>query len=391
MNNKMEEESELRICRIGTYPTKNSPGTGLPCYYLVRHIKAPTLYLTRRVDEFVDIPGHVRFVAIDYPSPAFKEKIDAGRAFLKVIGLAKFFILSLPHMISFSPRIIHIHSPLYLLHAAFARIVLGAKVCMTFHGTEIMRLKKSRFLRRLIKLFGHEFFYVSRAMEPVLKSFLPEERLHYTPNGVDTEKFKDLGLEREKLVVAVGSLRWQKGYEYLIEAFSMLRDKSYMLTIIGDGPFREKLKALISEKGLTRRVRLAGRLGHEEIVNSLNRASIYVLSSVTEGFPKALVEAMACGAAVVSTDVGSCREIVDEAGIIVEPANSKALHSAIEKLMEDESLRAYLSRKALERASLFGWTSSTSTVHSTYRRLLGFQKKALDPETYPARDELGQV
>ncbi len=374
MGDKLDKRAEIRICRIGTYPTRNSPGTGLPCYYLTRDIETPTLFLTRRVGGFIHVPEHVRFVAVDYPSPAFGERISISKAAMKVIGIAKFFLLSLPHLTSFKPDIIHIHSPLYLMHAAFARFVLGARVCMTFHGTDILRIKKSAVLRKLIRLIGDEFFYVSRAMEPVLGSFLPEEKLYYTPNGVDTERFKNLGLKREKLVVAVGSLRWQKGYEYLIEAFSMLKDKDYRLTIIGDGPLRDKIEELIEVRGLENRVTLAGRRNHEEIVRILNRASIYVLSSVTEGFPKALVEAMACGTAVVATDVGSCREIIRNAGIIVEPRNAEALYEALETLVGDEKLRDELSKRATKRAALFDWSNSTSTVYKIFAKLLGISR-----------------
>jgi len=369
------EKYTFRICRIATYPTKKSPGTGLPCYHLVKEIKTPTLYLTRKIqdDEFLDVPQHVKFIAITYPSPPFGARINLFRAIVKIAGLMKFFFLSIHHLVRFKPHIVHIHSPLYLLHAIFARTILGSKVCITFHGTDILRIEKSSPLKPILHLSIDTFFFVSKTMEKTVRSIARNKDLYYTPNGVDVETFKDLRLKREKLIVAVGNLRWQKGYEYLLRAFEHVKDRDYKLIIAGEGPERDKLEKIIREMGLNDRVSLPGRMTHEEIVSLLNRASIYVMSSVTEGFPKALVEAMACGTPVITTDVGSCAEIVGDTGIVVRPQDTAALAEALNRLAENHELRKRLGQLGARRAREFSWKVSTDVVLRAYRAMINIE------------------
>jgi len=370
-----EEKYSFRVCRIATYPTKKSPGTGLPCYHLVKEIKTPTLYLTRKIqdDEFLDIPQHVEFIAITYPSPPFGARINPIKAIVKIAGLLKFFFLSIPHLVRFKPHIVHIHSPLYLLHAIFARTVLGSKVCITFHGTDILRIEKSNPFKTILNLSIDTFFFVSRTMEQTVRSIARNKNLYYTPNGVDIEKFKDIGMRREKLIVAVGNLRWQKGYEYLLKAFELVKDRDYKLIIAGEGPERDKLEKIIRETSLDDRVSLPGRMTHEEIIQLLNRASIYVMSSITEGFPKALVEAMACSAPVITTDVGSCTEIVGDTGLVVRPRDPAALADAINRLIDNPELRSRLGQLGVGRAREFSWKVSTDVVLKAYRALMNIE------------------
>ena len=377
----MNNDNELRICRIATFPTAQSPGTGLPSYRLAADIDARTLYLTRKVPGLLSAPDGVTLAAIDYPSPAFSERIEPATALIKVVGILKFFIMSIPCLLAFRPRIVHIHSPLYLPHALFARLFLRSKICYTLHGSDLVRIKRSVLLKRLLRRIVDRFFYVSRAMEKDLLAFLDEDVIHYTPNGVDRSIFKNEGLPREDIVVAVGNLRWQKGYEHLIEAFSRVRENGWKLIVVGEGPERGKLERLIAEKRLEGIVELVGRRNHEEIAELMNICRFFVLSSVTEGFPKVLVEAMACGLPVVATDVGSCREVAEGAGIIVPPADPARLSEAMLLLMNDEPMRRMLSAEAESRARRYDWLTSSRVVASVYNELVAGVRVGLRVET----------
>ena len=219
-------------------------------------------------------------------------------------------------------------------------------------------------------------------MEKTVRSIARDKSLHYTPNGVDTEKFKNFRLKREKLIVAVGNLRWQKGYEYLLRALEFVRDSQYRLIIAGEGPERDKLEKIIREMGLNDRVSLPGKMTHEAIVRLLNRASIYVMSSITEGFPKALVEAMACATPVITTDVGSCAEIVGNAGLVVKAGDPAALADAINRLIKNSELRTRLGQLGALRAMDFSWKVSTDVVLRAYRAMMniGIQDNRTQPQ-----------
>ncbi|MBN2070042.1 MAG: glycosyltransferase family 4 protein [Candidatus Krumholzibacteriota bacterium] len=365
-----EDLSYLRVCRIASYPTHASPGTGLPGYYLSSETGAPTLFLTRKVEDALPVPDNTDLMMIDYDSPAFGEKPDLITAAAKIRGLVRFFAASTSQMRRFGPDIVHIHSPLYLMHAIWAKLFLRAKICMTFHGSDLLRIKRSPLLKLTISKTVDAVFHVSSTMREAIAGFLPERIIHYAPNGVDTERFRDVGLERKDQIVALGNLRWQKGYKYLVEAFSMLGERGYRLVIIGEGPLRKELQDQIDRLGLTARISLAGKKGYDEILRILNESRIYVMSSISEGFPKALLEGIATGLPAVTTDVGSCQEVTDGIGICVPAADAGALGEALEKMISDARLRERCASMARHKAEQYSWERSCRIVKEVYRTLL---------------------
>ncbi|GAJ10162.1 unnamed protein product, partial [marine sediment metagenome] len=118
------------------------------------------------------------------------------------------------------------------------------------------------------------------------------------------------------------------------------------------------------------KVEFLNRLTHEQVAVVLNESSIFVMSSVSEGFPKALVEAIACGTPVVATDVGSCREIVNGVGFIVKPRDPREFKEAVNRLIENEGLRTDFSRNCQEVANRYEWKRTSEIVEKEYRRLV---------------------
>ena len=152
--------------------------------------------------------------------------------------------------------------------------------------------------------------------------------------------------ERSKRIVGVGRLSEQKNFSLLINAFSKLGDNysDYKLEIYGAGPLESELNRQIGELGLKDRAFLMG--AKKNVMFEIADASLYVMSSNFEGFPNALVEAMATGLPVISTDfpTGIAREVVkEENGIVVPLRDEEALVKAMEELLFDESRRAFMS------------------------------------------------
>jgi len=159
----------------------------------------------------------------------------------------------------------------------------------------------------------------------------------------------------KKTICAVGRLNNSlKGFDLLIKAFKIIENqyKDWQLIIFGEGKDRDNLENLIQELKLDKRVILAGRVENpREIIVD---ADIFVLSSLEEGFPNVLLEAMSVGLPCVSFDCDyGPREIIDDRknGILVEPKNIKALSDALVKLIKDKSLREKLGKNAKEKVS----------------------------------------
>lgn len=161
-------------------------------------------------------------------------------------------------------------------------------------------------------------------------------------------------VERKKVVLNVGRLVAEKGQEYLIRAFARVPSSLWTLVILGEGPMRARLEALIQELGVGDRVKLPG--ASTDVEDWYRRSSIFVLSSVLEGFPNVLVEAMAHALPCISFDcVAGPRDILDDGsiGLLVPLKDEAGLTDALERLMQSESLRLGLGRLAREKAEMF--------------------------------------
>jgi len=178
--------------------------------------------------------------------------------------------------------------------------------------------------------------------------FLPKKSA-IAPTGIDTGKFENLdreklkeglGLENKTVITFVGRLIEVKGVEYLIEACAELKEDFYLL-IVGDGPLREKL-AKTAERLGKKAVFLGWR---RDVPGILAASDIFVLPSISEGLPVALLEAMAGGKACVATDIGLPIKH-EKTGLIVPPKDSRALAAAIERLISDRELRERLGKNA---------------------------------------------
>ena len=210
--------------------------------------------------------------------------------------------------------------------------------------------KKSRFLRFL--LYRRADFYVFQTQQE--RAFY-NKKMQSRSVIIHNALKEDLPYRSEttkKEIVALGRLMPQKNYPLLIRAFSEVREKmpEYILRIFGQGDLDKDLKILVNDLNLNDCVRFEGFATnvHELIVDS----DIYVMSSDFEGMPNALMEAMAMGFPVISTDcpAGGPSEIIEngENGILVEVGNEEALSNAMMDLIVNEEKKNAIRMKACE-------------------------------------------
>lgn len=176
----------------------------------------------------------------------------------------------------------------------------------------------------------------------------------------------------KKVILGCGRLVNQKGFTYLIDAFDLVRRRiPSELWLVGEGPEKTALERKCAHLGLTDCVRFLGF--QDNPYKYMAAADVFVLSSLYEGFGNVVVEAMACGTAVVSTDCPSGpSEIIHNMvnGMLVPVANPMALVKAILQTLEDHALRRDLVKNALTRSRDFTATAVASSYAGLFEQLL---------------------
>jgi len=187
-------------------------------------------------------------------------------------------------------------------------------------------------------------------------------------------------LNDELTVGFVGRLCPQKNLGILLDAFSSLHEDTKAnpkLVIVGDGPERSALAREAKRRGVDKQVVFTGAVSEGTKVKLLKSFDIFVLPSLYEGCPIALLEAMASAKAIISSDIPSVRQIVkhNEEAILVNPYDAQKLKKAILLLLNNAPLRTILGSKARKRAELY----DTGAI---FRRLLRIYEKLIRREDH---------
>ena len=167
------------------------------------------------------------------------------------------------------------------------------------------------------------------------------------PNPVIIEESP--GIRKQNSIVTVGRLSKEKGHKILIEAFCKLKETDWSLEIVGDGEERSSLERIVREKGIEGRVVFHGYM--RNFWGVLSKAEIFVLPSLSECYPLALIEAMAVPLACITTDSLGGKDIIvknGENGLVVRKGDPDELANSIEYLINDRQLRISLAQNAVK-------------------------------------------
>ena len=189
------------------------------------------------------------------------------------------------------------------------------------------------------------------------------DKIHVIYYGVDLDVFLSNGHEHRPgplRIICVASYEEVKGHKYLVEACELLNERGvdFRCDLVGGGPLRRDVEKQIAQAGLQERFTLHGMLDRSAVADLLREADVKVLASFPtkggkrEGMPNVLIEAMAAGLPVISTQLTGIPELVEtgRTGILVPPASGPALADALEELSRDPDLRRRMGAAGQERA-----------------------------------------
>jgi glycosyltransferase involved in cell wall biosynthesis len=240
--------------------------------------------------------------------------------------------------------------------ANLPRLVRHIHIEDGFGPEEATHQLRRRVWARRVLLSRSELIVPSHRLEKLAINVwkLKPQRVRYIPNGIDWGRFANAARERPQpdqcpVIGTVAALREEKNLVRLLDAFRLVRnERPCRLVIAGDGPEREKLGAHAATLGIAGDVTFAGH--RSDVENVYAGIDVFALSSDTEQMPTSVIEAMAAGLPVASTDVGDVRSMVAPANDrFVVSSDASSLAAAIDALLSDDQLRRDIGSANQER------------------------------------------
>ena len=201
----------------------------------------------------------------------------------------------------------------------------------------------------------------------------PEERCHHIFNGVDGKLFFPYGFnqnkDKNKNLLAVGNLVPEKGFDVLLMAIASLKSSypGLQLNIIGSGPQLPKLSTLCNELEIENNVRFIGQVKHEKINEWFRNSDVFCLSSLREGNPNVVMEALSSGLPVASTPVGGVPELIHnhQNGILSLDYSPQSLANAIREVLEREWSAIDIHKTVSHRT----WEAVADEVQAVFKKV----------------------
>jgi len=342
-----------------------------------------------------EIRNNVKINRFTYFFPKNLQKLTYQGGITEVVKgnlLAKiqipFFILSFfLKSLKFAKKsdIIHAQWALSGLIGVILKKLYNKNLVLTIHGAVFYTKKFSSLVKFVLKNTDHVIFNSNYTKEKAFE-IIKVKSYSIIPTSVDINKFsyiknsdlhKKLKLSKDtKIILSVGRLVERKGFEYLIEAMSLLKNKNVHLVIVGKGPLKNKLVNLANELD---NITFIDEISDKELLRYYSESYLLVNSSIidkkgdTEGLGMTTIESMACKTPVIGSRVGGIKEVIRDGvnGYLVKEKSPEEISNKISKLISNNSLRNKLGlngRKTVENN--YTWQENSKETLKVYSKLL---------------------
>lgn len=281
-------------------------------------------------------------------------KIDRSKInkFVYALQLIPYIHKKIKHI---QPNVVICFGDWYNAYTIIATRFLKTRVFITNRmGPSLYLGKLVEFLNRKTYKYADGLIVQTNRAESIIKKKYHVNNTFIVPNAI--HPINVLNRTRNKRIVTVGRLSKEKGHEILIKAFSKLWDTDWELDIIGDGNQREKLEILAKELNIENRVLFHGQ--RKDFSNLLGNSSIFVLPSLYEGFPNALVEAMSVPLTCVSSDcIAGPAEIIQNGinGYLFPPGDDEILANILNTLISNPDALLQIEKEAYKVRDSFNF------------------------------------
>jgi glycogen synthase len=299
-----------------------------------------------------------------YRIPALRQRQDRSHAFEQIIFIlsASFWILRLIHHLKPDAALAFFGVPSGAV-AYFTKIIFKIPYIVSLRGGDVPGFRPYDFwiyhkliapCLRLIWRNASAIVANSNGLRDLALMFDSRFNISIIPNGVDFDLYKtEQRNESSLLLLSVGRIVHQKGFDVAIRALANLKDLAWEWRIAGDGPQMGGLKLLAQELGIDHRVIFLGWQSREQLIEQYKQSSLFLFPSRHEGMPNAMLEAMASGLPIIASRIAGNEELIvdGETGVLFPSEDADALRAALRKLIPDASLRRKMgdaSRRRIE-------------------------------------------
>jgi len=270
------------------------------------------------------------------------------------------------------PTIATIHHP----------ITIDRKIAIQAESAPLKKMKQWRWhsfigmQKRVSRSLAHIITVSRSARDDICRDFnIRPGQFRIVPNGINTDLFYPIPeIERKKnrIIVTNSADTPLKGLFFLFQAVAeLVQTRPIEVTVIGVPKENGRIVKLIRQLGIGHLIHFTGRIDNGEFVRQYARATVAVVPSVYEGFGLPVGEAMACGVPVISTTGGALPEVVGDAGILVPPADHRALARAIGEILDNPARAGNLGRAGYQRVQKhFTWSKAAENTVAAYREVI---------------------
>lgn len=329
------------------------------------------LYTNRDIDIDLKLPGNFKIIKVTNPSPHFQMWYQVGLPLrLKQDGIDLFhdpvyplpFYLPVPGVITIHDLTIYTHPSLHSARASIAGKLIPLHLRKAKHIITDSDYTAS-VLRELFPRTAEKTTVIHLGVSSEFRTGIPFDTLETVSN-----KYK----LSSPFFLFLGTMEPRKNLERLLNAFSIVADKiPHQLVIAGGLGWKyEKLLNMISTHPLRDRIILTGFVEDRDLPAVLTLADFFVYPSLIEGFGLPVLESMACGTPVITSNVTSLPEITGGAAFLIDPFSVDTIANAIITLAENTTLKESLSERGLARAKLFSWKTTALKTLRVYESVV---------------------
>ncbi len=222
----------------------------------------------------------------------------------------------------------------------FCKRILDLPLSVTIHAHEFVTNPNERMFRHSLKYCDLIIAVSEQNFDKLVKEYgVPKDKIRIVKLFIDMDLY---GKKEIKRILWVGRFVSEKRFDVLLEAIKLLNRNDIQLILIGFGP--ENPGEIAEKKGIADKVIIFDKMDQRQLSFFYDNCDIFCLSSEREGIPVVLMEAMAAGMPVVSTEVGAIKELVKD-GILVKPNDPKALSTGLNTLLDNPELRKSMGEK----------------------------------------------